>query len=123
MDPTKKEITELARELRKKQTPAEQVFWKRVRNRQFYGYKITRQKVIAYGYAPGKMKYYIVDFYCHSRRLIIEIDGSIHEQTIEYDQDRQALLEEVGYCFIRFTNEQVLHRWEEVQEALKEGLR
>ena len=119
---TRKAITELARSLRKNQTPAEQRFWEQTCNRQFYGKKIVRQRVVSYAYVLGKTKYYILDFYCHEHLLAIEIDGSIHEQTVEYDEDRQALLESVGYQFIRFSNVDVLENWEFVERALKEKM-
>ena len=58
-----------ARELRNKSTPAEQVFWLRLKE-QFPGYKFRRQHPISI---------YIVDFYCHKFNLVIEIDGSFHD--------------------------------------------
>ena len=119
---TRQAITELARSLRKKQSPAEQFFWEKTRNRQFYGKKIVRQRVVSYAYDLGKTQYYILDFYCHEHVLAIEIDGSIHDQTVQYDEDRQALLESVGYRFIRFSNEEVLEDWENVESALKERM-
>lgn len=119
---TRQAITELARSLRKNQTPAEQLFWKKTRNRQFYGKKIVRQRVVSYAYDLGKTQYYIFDFYCHEHLLAIEIDGSIHMQTVQYDEDRQALLESAGYRFIRFSNEDVLEDWEYVERALKERM-
>jgi len=119
---TRQAITELARSLRKYQTPAEQLFWERTRNRQFYGKKIVRQRVVSYAYELGKTQYYIIDFYCHEHLLAIEIDGSIHEKTVQYDEDRQALLESVGYQFIRFSNREVLEDWEFVERVLKERM-
>jgi len=51
---------------------------------------------------------FILDFYCPSRKLVIEIDGEIHKDRTEYDNDRTDKLEEYGYRVIRFSNEQVM---------------
>ena len=68
-----------ARQLRQEQTPAELHLWERLRDRQFHGFKFRRQ------HAVGR---FIVDFYCPTRRLIIELDGLIHNQQIEHDLER-----------------------------------
>ncbi len=55
--------------------------------------------------------YWIVDFYCHELKLIIELDGSIHfesEEKIEHDRKRQSILEKQGYSVIRYTNYKIL---------------
>ncbi|MBL0027025.1 MAG: DUF559 domain-containing protein [Saprospiraceae bacterium] len=51
-------------------------------------------------------------------KMIIEIDGRIHQQQQEYDQERQADLEAIGYKVIRFTNEDVIGNWEGVEKEL-----
>ncbi len=66
----KKSTKEFAKGLRKRQTSAEELFWKIVRNRNMLNLKIRRQHPIG----P-----FIVDFYCHELLLVIEIDGSIHD--------------------------------------------
>jgi len=66
-------------ELRKEMTAAEQVLWGKLRNRKVGGYKFRRQHPIG----P-----YIVDFYCSQAGLIIELDGEIHLQMVEYDNER-----------------------------------
>lgn len=59
---------------------------------------------------------YVVDFYCHEARLIIEIDGSVHgeEEVKERDIARQKELEEPGYSFVRFSNKEVVADVEKV---------
>ena len=52
---------------------------------------------------------YIVDFYCHELKLIIELDGDIHYYTYEKDKVREYYLRKQGYRIIRYTNEQVKH--------------
>jgi very-short-patch-repair endonuclease len=60
----------MARALRKEMTPAEQTLWSELRGNQLHGAKFRRQQVIA-----G----YIADFYCHAARLVIELDGPVHQ--------------------------------------------
>jgi very-short-patch-repair endonuclease len=89
-----------ARELRREMTLAEQVLWKHLRGRQMHGLRFRRQQVI-YGY--------IADFYCHPAGLVIEIDGPIHEQQIDYDEERQTIIELNDLRVLRFSNNQVFN--------------
>jgi very-short-patch-repair endonuclease len=91
-------IQQRAKELRKKATPAERVLWERLRGRQLGGFKFRRQ-------AP--MGRFIADFYCAERKLIVELDGGIHDFQLEADQLRTEEMESFGYRVIRFKNEQV----------------
>ena len=103
-------IFENARELRNKLTPAEQTFWLRLKE-QFPEYKFRRQHPISI---------YIADFYCHKLKLVIEIDGSIHnskEAKLE-DDKRQKDLENLGLTVIRFTNEQIRSGAEKIIEII-----
>lgn len=95
-----------AKELRGKLTKAEQVFWLLLKEH-FPHYKFRRQHPISI---------YIADFYCHKLKLIIEIDGSIHNlpKVKADDAKRQRDLESLGLLVIRFTNEQVQNQVEEV---------
>jgi len=92
-------IFENARELRNQLTPAEQAFWLRLKEH-FPEYKFRRQHPISI---------YIADFYCHKLKLVIEIDGSIHdsEEAKSEDGKRQKNLEILNLTVIRFTNEQI----------------
>ena len=87
-----KKNTDLARELRKNQTPQEKKIWNLLRNHQFYGYEFRRQ------YPIGD---YIVDFICREQKIIVEIDGSQHNTSehIHYDAERTKYLESKGYKF------------------------
>src|SRR5690349_2542855 len=89
----------LAREMRANPTPAENHLWRRIRNQQVLGYKFRRQHTI---------DRFIVDFYCTEARLVIEVDGSIHEEQQEADQLRTEFLESLGLRVLRFTNAEVL---------------
>ncbi len=114
-----KRILQFARSNRKNQTPAEKKFWKKVRNRRFQGLKFLRQYPIAHSEIQGKKYYFIPDFYCHEKRLIVEIDGGIHEQQIEYDKQREEILKGMKYHIIRFKNEEVLNGWDTLEKKLE----
>ena len=96
----------LARQMRHEPTPAEQRLWGYLRGRRLAGKKFRRQHAI---------DRFIVDFFCAETRLVIEVDGPIHDYTQEEDAIRQAYLEEVqGLRVIRFRNEAVLEEPERV---------
>ena len=118
-----KQALAFARQLRKNQTPAENFFWEKVRNKRFYGKKFLRQFIIEYQEILDEKSFYIVDFYCAEKRLIVELDGGIHLHRKELDEGRQGVLEEMEYQVIRFKNEEVLDNWKEVETKLKETLK
>ncbi len=95
------------RELRENQTDAEKVFWTLVRNKQFLNLKFRRQHQIGH---------YIVDFYCHSERLIIEFDGGIHDDPKQKSKDniRDKYLSSVGNRVLRFENRELFDNPEKV---------
>ncbi len=108
--PYNKNLTLLARENRKNPTKAECKIWNEVlRLRQFADYKFLRQKPI---------DNYIVDFYCSELRLVIEIDGDSHAETVEYDVERTRVLEALGLTVVRYTNDDVLQNIQGVYEDL-----
>ena len=96
----KKELRNKARILRNKMTKAEIILWSRIRSRQLYGYKFRRQQAILD---------YIVDFYCHDLKLIIEVDGDIHSlpEIVESDKHRDKILKINGYHIIHFSNHEI----------------
>jgi very-short-patch-repair endonuclease len=116
---TYKDIKTFARELRKNQTPAELFFWNKVRKRQFMGLRFNRQFIIQHSNVLGKKSYFIPDFFCFERKIIVEIDGKIHDQQKEYDEIRTTILKEMGYYIIRFENDQVLNNWNKVAQTLE----
>ena len=97
---------QLARDLRQNQTPAEKMLWKKLRNRRFRNLKFLRQHPIYYKFDNQK-KFFIADFYCHEIKLVIEIDGKIHNKQIEYDQIRTEIINLKKINVIRFTNEEI----------------
>jgi len=104
---TKEEIYKYARNLRKNQTPAEGLLWKYLRNRKLSGCKFLRQHPIAYRIFNSTTGYFIPDFYCIEKKLIIELDGKIHDFQKEYDQNREAILKDLDLKVIRFKNEEL----------------
>jgi very-short-patch-repair endonuclease len=114
-----KDILAFAKLLRKNQTPAEIFFWNKVRNRRLFGKKFKRQFIIQHAEILGEKKYYIADFYCYEKSLVVEIDGKIHLQQKELDFIREENLKLLGFKVIRFTNEEILDNWEEVKLKLE----
>jgi very-short-patch-repair endonuclease len=87
-----------ARALRNAATPAERKLWLLLKNRQVAGAKFSRQMPVGPFFA---------DFLCRERRLIIELDGQGHDQTVAQDAARTDLLERQGYRVLRFENRRV----------------
>ena len=104
-----------ARELRKEPTPAEQKLWSLLRNRKLKGKKFRRQHPLA-----G----YVLDFYCHERKLAIELDGYHHRQVAikEYDDSRTSFLKENGITVLRFWNDEVINETTRVIKKISEQL-
>ena len=98
-----------ARRNRKNSTPAEKLFWQLVCSKQIKGYKFHRQKPL------GK---YVVDFYCSSLKLVIELDGDTHAFQERYDKERTKELEANGIRVKRYQNQDVLERTDGVYEDL-----
>jgi len=105
----------LAVDLRNHMTEAELLFWEHLKNKQFKGFKFRRQHPI---------HKFIVDFYCHKLKLIIEIDGGYHKTRAqrEADLERSKLLEFQGLQEIRFTNEDVFNNIDEVLKKLEQKI-
>jgi (E)-4-hydroxy-3-methylbut-2-enyl-diphosphate synthase len=93
----KSDLNTKAKDLRNNMTHAEIMLWSRLRMRQINGYKFRRQQVI-FGY--------IVDFYCHELKLIIEVDGEIHTlpEQVKKDKSRNKILKINGYKIFRLSN-------------------
>ena len=66
---------------------------------------------------------FIVDFYCPAAKLVLEVDGPVHDSTQEEDAIRQQFLESLGLHVLRFTNEEVLNRSDDVLTAIRSHLR
>ena len=103
----KKFIVELCRENRKNLTESERIVWNLVRNRRLDGKKFLRQHKVIYENSTESIQFFIVDFYCAEEKLVLEIDGNIHETQIEYDTWRTSVLNELGLRVLRIKNENV----------------
>ena len=102
-------LVKQARRMRSEPTPAEVLLWGRLRNKQLSGLKFRRQHII---------HTYIVDFYCPAAKLVIEIDGSVHEEQEDYDKARTQDLSGRGYQVIRFRNKEIFADIERVLEII-----
>ena len=85
--------------MRDEMTPAEQVLWQALRGRRLAGLKFRAQHPVG----P-----FVLDFYCSRHKLVVELDGDIHDQQQERDAARTAQLNAYGYRVIRFRNAEVL---------------
>ena len=95
---------ELAKDLRKRLTPTERRVWALVRNRRLLGLKFRRQHAI---------HRFVVDFYCPALKLILEVEGDIHDSParVAADRERAAILEGWGFRVIRMRNKDASAEW------------
>ena len=115
-------ITELCRELRRRETKAENILWQQLRNRKFYGLKFLRQHPIYVQSVLGRNIYYIPDFYCAETKLVIEADGPVHQFKKDYDKNRDEVMLALGLRILRFENEIILNDIDHVLNSIKRTL-
>lgn len=104
---------ERARKLRKNQTETEKLIWSALRRNRLEGLKFKRQAPVG----P-----YILDFVCLTAKLVLEIDGQGHDQTVAYDTRRTSILKREGFLVMRFSNEDVRENLEGVIETIRIAL-
>ena len=111
--PKNNKLLERTRNLRKDMTPHERKLWYEFLR--YYPVKIYKQRIIAN---------YIVDFYCHSAKLVIELDGSQHyiDENMAYDQERTNILESFGLKVIRFSNLDVTQNFDGVCQVIHQEI-
>jgi very-short-patch-repair endonuclease len=109
---------ERARGLRKNHSLAEKAFWRAVRDRRFLKLKFLRQRPIYFG-SDQNEHFFIADFYCAERKLVIEIDGETHDGRQDYDEARTKILNKLGINVLRFTNVEVLGDLSGVLERIR----
>ncbi len=107
-----KELRSRRQELRKNATPQEIKLWSYLRKKKV-GFQFYRQHSIG----P-----YVVDFYCSSKRLIIELDGNYHTDTLEYDLERTKYFNYLNFSVIRFWNQELNQDIETIITAIKKVL-
>ena len=105
----------LAREMREKATPAETFGWELFRERRFLALKFRRQHQIGD---------YIVDFYCHEKHLVVELDGPVHDATKRQpvDAKRDAYLKSLGMTIVRIKNERLFEETEAVLHEIAQAI-
>jgi very-short-patch-repair endonuclease len=108
------ERRQFARALRQQMTRAEDILWRSLRGSRFEGAKFRRQVPI---------DRYVVDFYCHAAKLVVELDGKQHEWFADYDSGRTEILERLGIRVIRFTNDEVCNDVDAVLARIRAELR
>ncbi|MGB7426242.1 MAG: type IIL restriction-modification enzyme MmeI, partial [Microcoleaceae cyanobacterium] len=108
----KKKMTEVARQFRKEPTHSEKILWQALRGRKLEGRKFRRQQPIGT---------FIVDFFCGAERLIVEVDGSIHESQQAADRQRQELLESLGLRVVRVSSELVERNLDEALSIIRQA--
>jgi very-short-patch-repair endonuclease len=104
-----KHMIDRARTLRQIETPPEDLLWLALRNGQIGGMKFRRQHPVG----P-----YVVDFFCHSAKLVVEVDGMSHDDKAAGDAARTNLLESQGLRILRVTNEDVMRDLDAVTRAI-----
>jgi len=103
----------LSRQMRKEPTGAETKLWQYIRREQIRGVKFRRQYVI---------ERFITDFCSPKTRLIIELDGPIHQYTQDEDKVRQDFLESMGFEVLRFSNMEVFNNLRSVLDVIDEAV-
>ena len=109
--PANKDLRKNARELRKNSTLSEVLLWNLLKNKRTNGLDFDRQKVIGN---------YIVDFYCPKLKLVIEIDGSSHDNKYTYDKKRDTYLKSLGLQILHIDDRDVKFRIDKVIFAIEE---
>ena len=87
--------------------------WEKLKENRLRGFRFKRQHPI---------DNFIVDFYCHKAKLVIEVDGNSHERQIEYDLNRTARIKEFNLKILRFRNEEVIGQIESVLKRIMDEL-
>ncbi len=106
-------LYQYGRELRQELTKAEKLLWAELRNRKLNGLKFRRQH---------PLDKFIVDFYCNEKKLVVELDGGVHNEKInkEYDEARTAMLAGLNIIVLRFKNEDVTNNLKEVLKKISD---
>ena len=95
--------------MRREPTEAEQVLWGALQKKQVAGLKFRRQHPV------GR---FVLDFYCPSIKLVVEVDGGIHDSQLERDAARTRALEAYGHQVLRFTNDEVMRNLPSVLQRI-----
>ena len=107
-------LYQYGRELRKESTDAEKLLWTELRNRKLKGLKFRRQH---------PLDKFIVDFYCNEKKLVVELDGAVHDEknNKDYDEASTAMLAGLNVLVLRFRNEEVINNMKDVLKKISEA--
>jgi len=107
-------LYQYGKELRQESTEAEKSLWAELRNRKLNGLKFRRQH---------PFDKFIVDFYCNEKKLVVELDGGVHDEkiNIEYDEARTAMLAGLNVIVLRFKNEEVTNDLKAVLKKISDA--
>lgn len=117
-------IKKAARELRKNMTPAEKLLWNRIR-RDISWCRFLRQKPLyVFTEDSGLDRFVIPDFYCYSKRLVVEVDGNIHNQHEIYflDREKELLLEKYWITVLRLENDEIMNNIDAAMQKIMNKL-
>ena len=103
-----------AKRLREEATPEEQALWQHLRRNRMCGQHFRRQHVV---------RGFIVDFYCHAAKLVIELDGAQHNEASAADAERDAILEGMGLQVLRIPNRQLREDLPRVLDLIGDGVK
>ena len=106
-------IIELARKMRNNLTPSEKIVWSEIKEKKINGHKFRKQHPVYR---------YILDFYCHEKKLAIEIDGDSHKERKDFDEYRDSYVRSIGIETLRFSNEEIQRNITYVIEVIKKKL-
>lgn len=104
-------LVTFARELRNNSTDAERLLWRYLKNSQLEGVKFRRQQPI---------EAYIVDFVSFEKKIVVELDGGQHAETIESDEQRDDCLCRNGFIVLRFWNNEIIKNSEGILEVIRQ---
>lgn len=107
-------LYQYGRELRQELTEAEKLLWIELRSRKLNGLKFRRQH---------PLDKFITDFYCNEKKLVVELDGNVHDEKVnkEYDEARTAMLAELNIIVLRFKNEDVINNMKDVLKKISDA--
>lgn len=115
-------ITEISRELRRNMTESEKLLWRRLRARKLWIKFLRQHPIHVLTEDSWHARCVIVDFYCHDHKLIIELDGSVHDipEVLELDIHKEKLLKNQGFQILRFKNSDIHQNIDNVLNIIQE---
>jgi len=101
------ELKKITRQLRNNQTKEEKLLWGFLRNRKLMDRKFLRQHPIIYESNRKELFFFVADFYCAEEKLVVELDGKIHDYQKDHDKWRDEIIQSKGLKVLRIKNEEL----------------